>query len=351
MFVYKYKSISRVLEGDAITLNNDVRSRVLRILEASGPEGMHQSELVEASGYSKSWISEVLGELESQGLIARVEGPGKTKRIVLSKFLDPGVGRVIRVSLVRAAEYLPLFYFITRLKGLGYSVELLFYSNVYEATLALCRGVAHLALTPLVTHAVFKSLGAPIKSYHGGAIGGASIVSLRDLDITSVATSKASTMEVTLVAYSRSKGINVGELTYYSSPGEGLELIMEGRVKSIVIWEPYATILERSGLKRVKLIDELGPYYCCFLARHEKLSPEVSEAVGDSWSKAISDLSKGVPKEELANLLNFDKELIEIAGRAYEFEDFVDWYKVDNVLTRAWGFLLNRTVMKELLSD
>lgn len=324
----------------------------MRVISEFGPEGVHQSELVEATGYSKSWISEVLAELEGSGLIARIKGPGKAKRIVLSKFLDPKVGRVIRVSLVKAAEYLPLPYFIKYLKDLSYGVELVFHNNVSEATLALSRGLAHLALTPLVTQAVLKSLGAPIKSYCGGAIGGASIVSVRSLDLGSVATSKASTMEATLVAYSRSKGLSIGELKYYSSPEEGLELIKSGSIKSLVIWEPYATILERSGLERIKLIDELGPYYCCFLARHENLGPEVVEAVGESWSNSIRDLRKmGVPKEELANLLGFNLGLIEIACETYEFEDVLDWHKVNNVLTHAWGFLLNKTIIKELLED
>ncbi len=333
------------------TLSNDIRSKILRLLELFGPEGTHQSELVEVTGYSKSWVSEVLTELEGRGLIARVEGPGKTKRIVLSKFLDPKIGKVVRVSLVRAAEYLYLPYFVKHLKELGYEVELIFYNNVSEATLALSSGVAHLAITPLVTQTVLRCLGAPIKSYHGGAIGGASIVSKHELDLSSVATSKASTMEVTLVAYSRFKGLSIGELTYYSSPEEGLKLIDIGGVRSLVIWEPYATVLESRGLIRIRLADELGPYYCCFLARHENMSPEVVEAVGESWGNSIRDLKVGVPSDELANLLGFDKSFFETASKTYEFEDVVDWYKIDNILTHAWGFLLNRTVVKELLGS
>lgn len=332
-----------------ITLSIDIRSKILGLLEVFGPEGTHQSELVEATGYSKSWVSEVLTELESRGLIARIEGPGKTKRIVLSKFLDPKVGKVIRVSLVKAAEYLYLPYFVKHLKELGYDVELVFYDNVSEATLAVSRGITHLAITPLVTQAVLRSLGAPIKSYHGGAIGGASIVSRYDVDLSSVATSKASTMEVTLVAYSRSKGLSIGKLTYYSSPEEGLRLISSGDIKSLVIWEPYVTMLESKGLRRIRLVDELGPYYCCFLARHENLSIEVTEIVGRSWSNSIRDLRKGIPKEEIANMLNFDPSYIEIASKTYEFEDILDWNKIDNILTHAWGFILNRTIIKELL--
>ncbi len=325
----------------------EIRERVLRILERYGRSGVGQGELVEESGYSKSWVSEVLRELEERGLVTRVPGPGKTKRVVLSKFLDPSVGRTVRIALVRAAEYVYLPNFISHLRSRGYEVELVLYGNVSEATASLARAEVHLAITPIYTQAAYRALGAPIRAYRGGALGGASLV-YRRLG-GRVLSSRASTMEVAAVAIHRALGYGVPDIRYYRRPEEGVESFLRGEADSIAIWEPYASDLERGGFRRTRLSDYVGAHYCCTLARHENLSPEVCERVGESWERALAEVRRGAISPDPLKMIGIERADVERAMREYEYAEDLEWGHVKRVLDYASGFLLNRTSIEELL--
>ncbi len=327
----------------------EVRERILRILERYGRDGVGQGDLVEESGYSKSWVSEVLKELESGGLVARVPGPGKTKRVVLSKFLDPSIGRTVRVALVRAAEYAYLPNLTSHLRSRGYEVELVLYGNVSEATAALARAEVHLAITPIYTQAAYRALGAPIRAYGGGALGGASLV-YRSLG-GRVLSSRASTMEVAAVAVHRALGYGVPDIRYYRRPEDGVEAFLRGEADSIAIWEPYASDLERMGFGRERLSEHVGPHHCCVLAKHENLSPEVGERVRESWESALAEVRRGAVYPDSLRVIGVERTEVERAMREYEYAEELEWDHVKRVLDYASGFLLNRTSIEELLED
>jgi len=331
-------------------MSGEVRERVLRILEQFGKDGVSQGELVEVTGYSKSWISEVLKELEECGLVARVPGPGRTKRVVLSKYLDPTVGRVVRVAIVRASEYLYLPNFVSNLRRGGYSTELVLYGNVSEATAALARGDVHLAITPIYTQAAYRALGAPLKTYPGGALGGASLVYRGELG-PKVLSSRASTMEVAAVATYRYLRKEVEEFRYYAKPEEGVERFLRGEADAVAIWEPYASYLESYGYRRLRLVELLGDYHCCTLARHENLSQDAERRVRSSWTRALEEVRRGVVLEGLEELLGLDRASVERARREYRFTEELTWENVKRVLSYASGFLLNYTSVRELLES
>lgn len=330
-------------------MGEDPRGRILKLLERYGKDGITQGELVEVTGYSKSWISELLKELEERGVIARVPGPGKTKRVVLSKYLDPSVGKVIRLGLVKASEYLYLQNLISHLRSRGYEVEIVVFGNVSEATAALARADVHLAIAPIYTQTVYRALGAPIKAYPGGAIGGASLV-YRDLD-GPILSSRASTMEVATVALSKILGTDLNRLRYYRTPEEGVEALIHGHASAVTIWEPYATHLEAAGFRRIRLTELIGKYYCCTLAKHENLSQEVSNHVEESWTKALAEARKGRLAGEPLNILGMDRAAAEKALKEYEYIEHIEWEYIKNVLNYSSGFLLNITLIKELLEN
>jgi predicted transcriptional regulator len=330
-------------------MGEDLRGRLLKLLERYGRDGVSQGELVEVTGYSKSWISELLKELEERGVIARVPGPGKTKRVVLSKYLDPSLGKVVRLGLVRASEYLFLQNFISRLRSHGYEVELVIFGSVSEATAALARAEVHLAIAPIYTQAVFRALGAPIRAYPGGAIGGASLV-YRDLE-GPILSSRASTMEVATVVLSKFLGTEPSKLGYYRVPEEGVEALIHGRTSALTIWEPYATHLESLGFRRIRLSDFIGKYYCCTLARHENLSHRASDDVKESWTEALAEARKSRLVGEPLSILGMDRSAAERALKEYEYLEHIEWEYIKNVLDYASGFLLNISLVKELLEN
>jgi predicted transcriptional regulator len=329
-------------------MEGEVRERVIRVLEQFGRDGVSQGELVEVTGYSKSWISEVLKELERCGLVARVPGPGRSKRVVLSKYLDPAVGRVVRVAVVRASEYLYLPNFVGNLRREGYAVELVLYGNVSEATAAVARGDVHLAITPIYTQAAYRALGAPLRTYPGGALGGASIVYRGELG-PAVLSSRASTMEVAAVATYRYLRMEVGEFRYYVRPEEGVERFVRGEADAVAIWEPYASYLEDRGYRRLRPAELLGEYHCCTLTRHENLSQEAERRVRSAWAKALEEVRRGAVLEGLDELLGLDRASVERARREYRFTEELAWENVKSLLSYASGFLLNYTTVRELL--
>ncbi|MEM4831934.1 MAG: MarR family transcriptional regulator [Thermosphaera sp.] len=330
-------------------MKSEIRDKLLKMLESYGRSGVSQGELVEESGYSKSWVSEVLKELESRGLIARVPGPGKTKRVVLTKYLDPSVGKTIRIGLVRASEYLYLPSFLSHLKSFGYEVELVLYGNVSDATAALARGEVHLTISPIYTQAVYRALGAPIKTFHGGALGGASLV-YRRLG-GRVLSSRASTMEIAALAIHKAAGYEVPELHYYKTPEEGVRVFKQGGADAIAIWEPYASELEGRGYKRARLVDLIGDYYCCTLSKHENLSSEVSEHVRESWEKALAEARAGKIRRGSLQMIGIESSAVEKAAREYNYVEEIRWDYIKKALSYTAGFLLNQTTVRELLED
>lgn len=346
MFVY-YLSFTAMQVW--IDVKPEIRERLLKILEQYGRDGVSQGELVEESGYSKSWVSEVLGELEERGLVARVPGPGKTKRVVLSKFLDPSIGRTVRVGLVRASEYVYLPNLISHLRSHGYEVELVLYGNVSEATAALARGEVHLSITPIYTQAAYRALGAPIKAFRGGALGGASLVYRRLGE--RVLSSRASTMEIAAIAIHRASGYGVPELRYYGKPEEGVRAFVRGEAEAIAIWEPYASELEKRGYSRIRLAEHIGNYYCCTLAKHENLSHEVNRYIEKSWEEALAEIRRGKTYTDSLRVLDIDEAAVKRALKEYEFTEELEWDYIKKILSHTAGFLVNRTTIGELLQD
>ncbi|MCS7098851.1 MAG: MarR family transcriptional regulator [Sulfolobales archaeon] len=326
-----------------------IRERILRILEEAGKDGLSQGELVEESGYSKSWVSEVLRELEKRGLVARVPGPGKTKRVVLSKYLDPSIGRTIRIGLVRASEYIYLPNFIKHLKTYGYEVELVLFGNVSDATSALARADVHLSITPLYTQAAYRALGASIRTYRGGALGGASLI-YRNLGGRTLS-SRASTMEIAAIAIHKALHYEMPEIAYYDKPERGVEAFIRGGADAIAIWEPYASELENLGFRRARLVEYVGRYYCCTLARHENLSYEVTQRVGEAWERALKEVRSGVVLQNPLQALGIENSAVDGALKEYEYTEELEWSYIKKVLSYVSGFLLNLTTVKELLED
>ncbi|MCX8185248.1 MAG: MarR family transcriptional regulator [Sulfolobales archaeon] len=327
----------------------EVREKILRILEEAGRSGLSQGELVIEAGYSKSWVSEVLRELEKKGLIARVPGPGKTKRVVLSKYLDPSIGRTIRVGLVRASEYIYLPNFIKYLKTYGYEVEIVLFENVSEATSALARADVHVSITPLYTQAVYRALGASIKTYSGGALRGASLI-YRNFGGKTLS-SRASTMEIAAIAIHRALHYGDPEILYYDEPESGIKAFIRGSADAIAIWEPYASELEKMGFRRVRLAEYVGSYYCCTLARHENLNYEVSQKIGDAWERALKDVRSGVITQNPLQAIGIENLPMEKTLKEYEYTEELIWDYIKKVLSYVSGFLLNLTTIRELLKN
>jgi len=59
---------------------------VLKVLEEAGEDGVVQSELPRITGYSRSYIAEVLRDLEAKGIIRRFRIGKQSYIVKLSKY-------------------------------------------------------------------------------------------------------------------------------------------------------------------------------------------------------------------------------------------------------------------------
>ena len=59
---------------------------------------------------------------------------------------------------------------------------------------------------------------------------------------------------------------DIGKLAYAGGPSQIASALMSGSADMCTIWEPYATMLEARGAKRVLRYSELPEHVCCAAA-------------------------------------------------------------------------------------
>jgi predicted transcriptional regulator len=310
---------------------------IVRFLRERGWRGALQSELVETTGYSKSTISYFLKKLEGEGVVyRRREGSGF--RVWLRGFESSS--KLIKVGIVRAAEYPFVFDFKSRLEERGLGVHLRVYEDGVSLMGDLVRDRIDVGLSPLITQLVFYAVSrGKFKIVASGVSGGGSIVLRRGValsDVRKVGSTLASTMDVCLATYLRERGLSDVEVVYFDGPQRMVEALERGEVEMLSIWEPYSSVLEAKGHRRIARFSEfMGVFPCCLLAmnlKDEGLEGLVAEALAESLSK--KDFAEYASR--LGGLINADPEVVRRCLAEYEFHPKFETRDVKDYL-RAVG--------------
>jgi predicted transcriptional regulator len=297
------------------------REAIIELLRERGGRGALQSEIGESTGYSKSTISYFLSKLEGEGVIFRRREGGLGFRVWL-KGLESS-SRLVRVGIVRAAEYPFIFDFKSRLEEEGFSVHLRVYDDGVSLMNDLVRGRVEVGLSPLITQLVFYAASrGGFRIVASGASGGGSIVLRRGVEVGNVrraGSTLASTMDACLAAYLREGGLSDVEVTYFDSPQRMVEALESGGIEMLSIWEPYSSILEARGHRRLaRFSDFMGAFPCCVLAL--KLADEGLEGlVADALAEALSKRDYADRATELGGLIGVEPEVVRRCLAEYEF--------------------------------
>ncbi|EWG07764.1 MAG: marR family transcriptional regulator [Candidatus Aramenus sulfurataquae] len=284
---------------------------LLRILAERG--SLPQSELVRLSGLSKSRVSEILSELEREGLI--------DKRVLAGKNLEISLKRSIRIGIIRAAEYPFVIPFYKKLKENGFIPKLVVYENGVELTKDLALGKIEIGFSPVVTQLIF-SKAFPIKIVAGGAKGGAGVVG----EGCKVGSTVLSSMEVWTLSE-----IKNAQIVPFNSPEEMIRALREGKVGSIAIWEPFFSTLRANGFKVSHVFE---PIHCCTMGVREGVDDEkIKRIYEESFTWFLESKDRWIP--DYANLLGEDYNVMAKAVQSYTFDSYLDLREVERNLKKS----------------
>lgn len=264
-------------------------TEILQVLRKSGEA--YQSDIMRATGFSRATVSEVLSNLEERRIIARTR-QGRNLKVVSVAVRPRAKGRV-RLGFTRAAEYPFLVPLRKLLKEEG--VELDF--RVYDNGIAVARDLSLLridiGIAPLVTLFLMHSLDAPFKIIGPAGSGGSSLLESpkgmpgRPEGVRAVCT-KMSTTEVLLRSAENRHAIpEIGSIAYAGSPHEIERALLSGSADVGSIWEPYATMLEARGAKRILRYSELSEHVCCAAAAGNHLGDRLLSKLSKSYAAAM----------------------------------------------------------------
>ncbi len=270
---------------------SSVEESVLNLLKVGKA---YQADLVRATGFSKSRVSEVIAKLEREGIVGRTQVGRNYLVYMKSQAPEKREGK-LRLGIIRSAEYPYVIPLRNYLSGKGIELDIEIYDNGIDVMKELTMGRLDFGISPMVMQLFFYFAEAPIKIIAPAGAGGASIVSNETLpDHPTVASTKLSTME--LLVRTTVGGALMGEVStmaYAKSPEALVEMLRAGKAHAASIWEPYATLLVQAGFRKLADYSDFGEHYCCTLASHSGLPDRTVElmlrALGESLSAYASD--------------------------------------------------------------
>ncbi len=316
---------------------SNVVEKLIRVLEEHR-EGVPQSWLARALGISKSYLSQILRDLESKGLIQRTR-VGPTFVVKLVRRGAPPPRNVLKLGIVWSSEYLFLAPFAKLLRdrlGLELGVEI--YPSAIEATYALVKGDLHAVLSPLVTQLLAAIATKSLIIVAGGAYGGSAIYELPRGE--GVGCSELSAMDLCRVLASRSNMIDSEPVTYFSNPSQALEMARKNRVKYLAVWHPLTVEVSRYAKRVVIQCSEFEELrYCCTLALAKSLDLDLVEKIRSIYIESIEMFRK---RPELyldwySSLTGIHIDVLRKALEEYGFEPELDRRTVDRV-AKSMGF-------------
>lgn len=269
-----------------------LREKLIELLSEMEGREVPQSYLHRALGASKSRISEILSELEREGLLER-RSVGRSKLIYVRegafKRAEGAKRRAIRIGIVYSSEYAFLGYFRERLRELGLELEVKVYGDGLEVVDALGRGLIDLGLSPLVGQLYMYPVYRSYKIIAGGMGGGYRILYREGEDV--VYSSLLSTMDYVRYSSAKSGIIPTSNTRYYHSPEELLIMAAKGG-GYVVTWNPLYKQLVKKGFRVVHEPDKADLHVCCSLAAANHLPRELVYALRDAYVRSLQDYER-----------------------------------------------------------
>jgi predicted transcriptional regulator len=264
-------------------------AETLEVLRQNGEA--YQSDIMRATGFSRATVSEVLSGLEERRMIARVKEGRNFKVVYLGGGARASGG--LRLGFTRAAEYPFLVPLRKTLREQGVELEF----RVYDNGVAVARDLSLLridiGIAPLVTLFMMYSLDAPFKIIGPAGSGGSSVMEspkggrARREGVRAVCTKMSTTEMLMRSAESHHAIPEIGTIAYAGSPREIERALLSGSSDVCSIWEPYATMLEARGARRILRYSQLSEHVCCAAAAGNHLGDRLLSKLSRSYAGAM----------------------------------------------------------------
>ena len=336
-------------------MRSRAKELILKLLHEH-PEGILQSYIHKALGISKSRVSEVLKELERSGVIVRVKiGNQYLVKISRSVHIRERFRKVLRLGIVWSSEYPFITLFAKYLnKHLGYSLNIIVYSNALRATWALVNGELDLVLSPLITQLYAYSLTKALRIIGGGAFGGSFIVKnpLSNSDV--VASSELSAMDACRAIAVREGLIDTENTYYFSNPKhEVQQLVKSNRAKYLVIWHPLIEAIIPLGFKSIATCSDLGIYYCCTLASRTTLDPNLRSEISRIYTTSIEEFTRNPGRcfEWYSLKVGIPVDVLKKGMKYYGFRPYIDKDLVYKMLLKVGINVPSLCIVREAIES
>ena len=204
--------------------------------------------------------------------------------------------------------------------------------RVYENGIGVSRDLASqridIGIAPLITVFVMHSLDAPFKIIGPAGSGGASVMrsprsSERDGERLNAVCTRLSTMEILMrSAESRHDIQEIGKLAYADGPSQIASALMSGTADVCTIWEPYATLLEARGAKRVIRYSDMPDHICCVAAVGNHLGERLLARLSRTYSASMTAFKRDKESSvsAYAALSGLDPATLRRSAAEYSYE-------------------------------
>lgn len=306
--------------------SRNIRDSLIELLSGAGKDGIHQSLLEKTSGYSKSYLSEILSSMEKEGVIVRKTDAGRSNRVWISTSYPGEVEGLLKVGILKSTEYYHHLIALRKLsnrKNLKISIAL--FDRSSDIVTGVVEGVLDLGFAPAVS-ILLSSDASQLCIISEVASGGAFIFENTNSGSGKLASSELSSMSL-LSSHFIGEGKEIG-VEYFRDPSDAIERFLSGKTKYLSIWEPFATIVSgKNGIKkRVSYDDVLDDMPCCLLIcnrKWRKTRTEFLRQLKVEIREATEHPDEAVAKQtltELSRLLKLPEDVVKRSLRSYRFK-------------------------------
>ncbi|MEM0059242.1 MAG: transcriptional regulator [Desulfurococcaceae archaeon] len=320
-------------------MKTSLKNKVLELLRNHQGSYVPQSFIYRALGASKSRVSEILSELEHEGLISRIT-VGRTKIVYIYPQLREAdfelKQRVLKLGIVFSSEYLFLGDFIKKLREKNINVEVIVYRDGLEATIALAKNAVDLALSPLVGQLYIYPVYRTYKVILAGLKGGFRVLSSKAGD--AVYSSIISTMDYVRHYLVSRKLIEASETLYYKDPGQ-ITSLFKRKGGYVVTWHPVYLELEKHGFRELYTPSELEIDFCCTLGISNTVGKRTYKLIKEAYLASIDEYARNPGRniEYYASLTGIDTSVLKTAVDEYKVSSELGFETIDK-LVNAYAF-------------
>lgn len=272
-------------------MSQNVKERIIKLLHNYQGQFIPQSFIHRVIGVSKSRVSEVLSELEREGLISRSK-VGNVKIVYVNQGLSAEHPersiKQLKLGVTYSSEYLFLGGFVKKMKQKGINVEVVIFKDGLEATRSLANGSVDLALSPLISQLYVLPAYRTYRVVVAGLKGGFRV--LYRGDAGTVYSSMISTMDY-LRSIIIAKGlINADRTVYYHGADQMLRISRGGGY--VVTWHPLYKRLIDQGFKVVYGPRDIDIGFCCALGVSNTLGLRTQQLLKKLYIESIEEYEK-----------------------------------------------------------